>query len=576
MVAETTTPWDFGHELLQPDLDRIAPSLEVGFKHFPAFEKAGIKQIINGPFTFAPDGNPLVGPVQGLQQFLGAPAASWPASARAAASAWRCPTGWSTAIPASTSGAWTSPATANGRRWRYTNAKVRENYSRRFSHPLPQRGAARRRARCQTTPLYDTMVAQNAVMGDSWGLETPLWFAPEGHRAEGRRLLPPLQRLSRMSAARCRARARGRRRHRDRQLRQIRSHRARARRPSCPPDDQPACRSTGRIVLTPDAQRARQADRRLHASPRLGRRALPIVGLRPGARNTTCAGSSSTCRTTARSRIDALRHGRSSACRSPGRSRASCCSSSPTQDVSTAAFRFMDYPRDGRRPHARPSSTASPITGDLGYEIWVPPEYQRALLRRDHGGGRGPRHRPFRHARAALACGWRRTSAPGSASTARSTAPSRPASDRFVDLAKNDFIGRDAAAPREGDRRRAAGGSTFIVDAADADVHRRRADLARRQGGRLGHLRRLRALRRQASVAHGLRAEGAGGGGGRASRSRSSANGARRRSSPSRCSIRRGSGCGGEGAAPALSPHLKLADLRKGEDCLVNKAWLRD
>ena len=31
-----TTPWDFGHELLPPDLDRIAPSLEVGFKHFPA------------------------------------------------------------------------------------------------------------------------------------------------------------------------------------------------------------------------------------------------------------------------------------------------------------------------------------------------------------------------------------------------------------------------------------------------------------------------------------------------------------------------------------------------------------
>ena len=24
------------------------------------------------------------------------------------------------------------------------------------------------------------MVAQNAVMGDSWGLETPLWFAPKG------------------------------------------------------------------------------------------------------------------------------------------------------------------------------------------------------------------------------------------------------------------------------------------------------------------------------------------------------------------------------------------------------------
>src|ERR1700679_2910123 len=64
--AEHETPWDFGHELLTPDIDRIAPSLEVGFKHFPAFQRAGIKKVINGPFTFAPDGNPLVGPVPGL------------------------------------------------------------------------------------------------------------------------------------------------------------------------------------------------------------------------------------------------------------------------------------------------------------------------------------------------------------------------------------------------------------------------------------------------------------------------------------------------------------------------------
>lgn len=64
-----TTPWDFGHELLPPDLDRITPSLEIGFRHFPPYGRAGIKQIVNGPFTFAPDGNPLVGPVRGLKNY---------------------------------------------------------------------------------------------------------------------------------------------------------------------------------------------------------------------------------------------------------------------------------------------------------------------------------------------------------------------------------------------------------------------------------------------------------------------------------------------------------------------------
>ncbi len=192
--SPVNTPWDFGHELLPPDLDRIAPSLEVGFRHFPGIEKAGIKQIINGPFTFAPDGNPLVGPVQGLTNFWVRLRASWPASARAAASAWRCPTGWSMAIPASTSGAWTSPASANGRACATPTprcARTIRAASRSASPTRNCRRRARRRRRRSTTRWS----ASNAVMGDTWGLETPLWFAPKGKRAEGHRLLPPLQRF---------------------------------------------------------------------------------------------------------------------------------------------------------------------------------------------------------------------------------------------------------------------------------------------------------------------------------------------------------------------------------------------
>ncbi|MBV8784179.1 MAG: FAD-binding oxidoreductase, partial [Gammaproteobacteria bacterium] len=64
-----TTPWDFTQSLLPNDLERIAPSLEVGFQHFPALGEVGIRKVVNGPFTFAPDGNPLVGPVRGLRNF---------------------------------------------------------------------------------------------------------------------------------------------------------------------------------------------------------------------------------------------------------------------------------------------------------------------------------------------------------------------------------------------------------------------------------------------------------------------------------------------------------------------------
>ena len=66
------TSWDFGHELLPDDLERIAKPLEHAYRRFPVLTAAGVKRVINGPFTFAPDGNPLVGPVPGLRNFWSA------------------------------------------------------------------------------------------------------------------------------------------------------------------------------------------------------------------------------------------------------------------------------------------------------------------------------------------------------------------------------------------------------------------------------------------------------------------------------------------------------------------------
>ena len=131
VVAEST-PWDFGHELLPPDLDRIADhrsSSASGISRHSA--KAGIKKVINGPFTFAPDGNPLVGPVQGLRTI------GWPARVMAgfsqgggvglALSNWMVE-----AIRALTSGPWMSRASASG----HTSLHQRQG-ARELRAPLP-------------------------------------------------------------------------------------------------------------------------------------------------------------------------------------------------------------------------------------------------------------------------------------------------------------------------------------------------------------------------------------------------------------------------------------------------------
>jgi len=171
------TPWDFGARLLTPDLDRIAESLDTGFKHFPVFAEAGIKQVINGPFTFAPDGNPLVGPVRGLPGYwsacavmaglsqsggVGLSLASWIIDGDPGADIW--------GMDISRYGDYASMA--------YTNEKVRENYSRRFSIQFPNEFLPKGR-NIQTSPIYDRLVDENAVFGDGFGLEAALWFQAE-------------------------------------------------------------------------------------------------------------------------------------------------------------------------------------------------------------------------------------------------------------------------------------------------------------------------------------------------------------------------------------------------------------
>ncbi|MEE3286757.1 MAG: FAD-dependent oxidoreductase [Pseudomonadota bacterium] len=172
------TPWDFGHELLPEDIDRIAPSLEVGFEHFPAFSNAGIKQIINGPFTFAPDGNPLIGPIRGLQGFwcacgvmagfsqgggVGFALSNWMVEGDPGFDVW--------AMDVARYGDWATLA--------YTNKKVQENYSRRFSIRFPNEELPAGRP-LRTTPVYERLLAAGAQMGEAYGLEQALWFAPPG------------------------------------------------------------------------------------------------------------------------------------------------------------------------------------------------------------------------------------------------------------------------------------------------------------------------------------------------------------------------------------------------------------
>ena len=169
------TPMDFGHELLEPKLDNIQDRLAIGFERMPALEKAGIKNIVNGPFTFGPDGSPLIGPVPGLKNYwvavgvmagfcqgggVGKCIAEWIIDGEPSIDVW--------AMDVARFGNYASP--------QYGTIKSSENYERRFIMTFPNETLPKGRKQ-KTTALYDRFVSKGAVMGDIFGLESVLWFA---------------------------------------------------------------------------------------------------------------------------------------------------------------------------------------------------------------------------------------------------------------------------------------------------------------------------------------------------------------------------------------------------------------
>jgi dimethylglycine dehydrogenase len=169
------TPMDFGHELLPPDLDRIADRLELAFGRIPALGEAGIKTVVNGPFTFGPDGNPMIGPVPGMTNYwaavgvmagfcqaggVGLCLAEWMIHGEPSIDVW--------AMDIARFGDYATPD--------WGTVKSSENYERRFVMTFPNETLPKGR-RQKTTALYDRLVARGAVMGTSFGLEHALWFA---------------------------------------------------------------------------------------------------------------------------------------------------------------------------------------------------------------------------------------------------------------------------------------------------------------------------------------------------------------------------------------------------------------
>ncbi len=69
LCFEQGVPWDFESELVAPEVDRLMPWLEKATERLPLFGKVGLKNVISGAITHTPDGNFLLGPAGGVENY---------------------------------------------------------------------------------------------------------------------------------------------------------------------------------------------------------------------------------------------------------------------------------------------------------------------------------------------------------------------------------------------------------------------------------------------------------------------------------------------------------------------------
>jgi sarcosine dehydrogenase len=186
--AEGGIPDRFEFQLLEDDLEHFEPLLELAIGRVPAMQTAGIKQFINGPESFTPDGNFILGEapeVRGI--FVGAGFNAFGIASGGGAG--MALAEW-VAKGAPPFDLWPVDIRRFGKNALDTNwvrTRTLEAYAKHYTMAWPfeenHSGRPLRRS-----PLYDRLKAQGACFGEKLGWERPNWFADlaSGETAEDR------------------------------------------------------------------------------------------------------------------------------------------------------------------------------------------------------------------------------------------------------------------------------------------------------------------------------------------------------------------------------------------------------
>ena len=173
-------PEDFEFQLLPEDWGQFEVLMQNAIQRVPALATAGVKQFVNGPESFTPDGHFILGEAPELRNFyVGAGFNSM--GIASAGGAGMALAEWIVA-GAPTMDLWPVDIRRFGRLHdndRWLKARVKETLGLHYALPWPNRELESARP-LRRSPLYTRLQEQRACFGSRMGWERPNWFAAPG------------------------------------------------------------------------------------------------------------------------------------------------------------------------------------------------------------------------------------------------------------------------------------------------------------------------------------------------------------------------------------------------------------
>ncbi len=182
--AEQGIPEGFEFQLLGENWDHFEQHMTQALARVPALENAGIKQLINGPESFTPDGNFILGEAPEVGGFfVGAGFNAF--GIASAGGAGRALAEW-IAAGEPPMDLWPVDIRRFGRHHRsddWVRTRTLEAYGKHYTMAWPFEEYRSGRP-LRVSPLYQRLKDQGACFGEKLGWERPNWFAPPGVEAK--------------------------------------------------------------------------------------------------------------------------------------------------------------------------------------------------------------------------------------------------------------------------------------------------------------------------------------------------------------------------------------------------------